>query len=72
MQCKNRLDYEQMVKRIRRENNRMLLHRCQYYLLQLAREVAEASERELTARECSNVLANNKYLLDYDMSNEEV
>ncbi|KAF7154735.1 hypothetical protein RHSIM_Rhsim01G0142400 [Rhododendron simsii] len=28
----------------------MLLRRCRYYMLQLAREVAEASGRELTAR----------------------
>ncbi|KAG5529179.1 hypothetical protein RHGRI_029759 [Rhododendron griersonianum] len=50
----------------------MLLRRCRYYMLQLAREVAEANGRELTPRERSNVLANNKYLSDYDMSDEEV
>lgn len=72
MRRENKLDYERAVKRIRRENNRMLLRRCRYYMLQLAREVAEASGRELTPRERSNVLANNKYLSDYDMSDEEV
>ncbi|KAG5561485.1 hypothetical protein RHGRI_004511 [Rhododendron griersonianum] len=72
MRRENKLDYERVVKRIRRENNRMLLRRCRCYMLQFEREVAEASGKELTPRERSNVLANNKYLSDYDMSDEEV
>ncbi|KAI8535910.1 hypothetical protein RHMOL_Rhmol10G0212100 [Rhododendron molle] len=72
MRHENKLDYDRAVKRIRRENNRMLLRKCRYYMLQLAREVAEASGRELTPREHSNMLANNKYLSDDDMSDEEV
>ncbi|KAG5540933.1 hypothetical protein RHGRI_020980 [Rhododendron griersonianum] len=72
MRRENKLDYERAVRRIRRENNRMLLRRCRYYMLQLAREIAEASGRELTPCERSNVLANSKSLSDYDMSDEEV
>ncbi|KAI8530669.1 hypothetical protein RHMOL_Rhmol11G0077600 [Rhododendron molle] len=72
MRRKNMRDYEGAVERIRRENNRMLLRKCRYYMFQLAKEVAETSGRKLTPRERSNVLANNKYLSDYDISNEEV
>ncbi|KAL7241243.1 hypothetical protein ACSBR2_006796 [Camellia fascicularis] len=64
-------DYEQVVSRIKKENNRMFLQRCRHFMLQLATEMVEASNRELTVTERNNVLNNEKYLSDYYMSDEE-
>ena len=64
-------DYEEAVSRIQKENNRMLLRRCRHFMLQLATEVAEASNRELTITERNHVLNNDKYVSDYYMSDEE-
>ncbi|KAL7208409.1 hypothetical protein ACSBR1_030210 [Camellia fascicularis] len=64
-------DYEEAVSRIQKENNRMLLRRCRHFMLELATEVAEASNRELTITERNHVLHNEKYLSNYCMSDEE-
>jgi hypothetical protein len=44
----NVVNYEKVVKQIRKENNLMLLRRCRYYMLQLTEEMAIATQRELT------------------------
>ncbi|KAL7194222.1 hypothetical protein ACSBR1_034601 [Camellia fascicularis] len=64
-------DYEQAVSRIKKENNRMLLRRCRHFMFQLATEMAEASNRELTVMKRNNVLNNEKYLSDCYMSEEK-
>ncbi|KAL7192809.1 hypothetical protein ACSBR2_024597 [Camellia fascicularis] len=71
MRRRNMGDYEQVVNRIKKENNRMLLRRCRRFMLQLATKMAEVSNRELTVIERNNVLNNDKYLSDYYISNEE-
>ncbi|KAF5934244.1 hypothetical protein HYC85_030415 [Camellia sinensis] len=53
------------VSRIKKENNRMLMRRCRHFMLQLAIEMAKASNRDLTVTERNNVLNNEKYLSDY-------
>ena len=60
----NVVDYEKVVKQIRKENNLMLLRRCRYYMLQLAGEMATATQRELTPNERNNVLSYDEYLSD--------
>ena len=40
-------------------------------MLQLASEMAKAIGRQLTTFEHNNVLNNEKYLSDYEMSDEE-
>ncbi|KAL7215652.1 hypothetical protein ACSBR1_027746 [Camellia fascicularis] len=64
-------DYEKVVSRIKNENNRTLMRRCRHFMLQLAIEMTEASNRELTVIERNNVLNNEKYLSDYYMLDEE-
>lgn len=49
----------------------MLMRRCRYFMLQLATEMAEASQRALTSEERTKALNNEKYLSDYEMSDEE-
>ena len=71
MPRRNMEEYEEAVQRIKRESNRMLMRRCRYYMLQLATEMAEASHRELTTEERTNALNNEKYLSDFEMSNED-
>ena len=39
------------VELIREENHRMLLRRCRFYMLQLAKDSATASGREMTFEE---------------------
>jgi hypothetical protein len=58
------VDYEKVVKQIRKENNLMLLHYCRYYMLQLAEEMATATQKELTPNERNNVLSYDEYLSD--------
>ncbi|CAL5361009.1 unnamed protein product [Camellia sinensis] len=65
MARRNVSDYEKAVSRIKKENNRMLMRRCRHFMLQLATEMAEASNRDLTVIERNNVLNNEKYLSDY-------
>ena len=60
----NVVNYEKVVKQIRKENNLMLLRRCRYYMLQLAEEMATATQRELTPNERNNVLSYEEYLSD--------
>ncbi|KAH7867521.1 hypothetical protein Vadar_034452 [Vaccinium darrowii] len=68
----NKHDYEAAVARIKEENNRMLMRRSRYFMLQLAIEMAEANDRELTENEHNNALNNEKYLSDYAMSDEDM
>ena len=49
----------------------MLMRRYRHFMLQLATEIAEASNRDLTVIERNNILNNEKYLSDYYMSDEE-
>ncbi|CAL5422041.1 unnamed protein product [Camellia sinensis] len=67
MARRNVSDYEKAVSRIKKENNRMLMRRCRHFMLQLATEMAEASNRDLTVIERNNVLNNEKYLSDYNI-----
>jgi hypothetical protein len=60
----NVVNYEKVVKQIRKENNLLLLRRCRYYMLQLAKEMATATQRELTPNESNNVLSYEEYLSD--------
>jgi hypothetical protein len=60
----NVVNYEKVVKQIRKENNLLLLRRCRYYMLQLAKEMATATQRELTPNESNNVLGYEEYLSD--------
>ncbi|KAF5934334.1 hypothetical protein HYC85_030505 [Camellia sinensis] len=72
MARRNVNDYEKAVSRIKKENNRMLMRRCRHFMLQLATEMAEASNRDLTMVERNNVLNNEKYLSDYYIDNSSV
>ena len=60
----NVINYEKVVKQIRKENNLMLLRCCRYYILQLAKKMATATKRELTPNEHNNVLSYEEYLSD--------
>ena len=60
----NVVDYEKVVKQIRKENNLLLLRRCRYYMLQLAKEMVIATQRELTPNESNNMLSYEEYLSD--------
>ena len=60
----NVVNYEKIVKQIRKENNLMLLDHCWYYMLQLAEEMATATQKELTPNERNNVLSYDEYLYD--------
>ncbi|THG09076.1 hypothetical protein TEA_003549 [Camellia sinensis var. sinensis] len=55
MARRNVSDYEKAVSRIKKENNRMLIQRCRHFMLQLATEMAEASNRDLEVIERNNV-----------------
>jgi len=46
--------------KIKKENNLMILNRCRYHMLQLAKELAAAMNRQRTLAERNNVL---NYLL---------
>ncbi|KAF7112934.1 hypothetical protein RHSIM_Rhsim13G0134300 [Rhododendron simsii] len=72
MPTTNKREYEAAVSRIKEENNRMLMRRSRYFMLQLATEMAEANQRELTETEHNNALNNEKYLFDYAMSDEDM
>ena len=56
---------------IREENNRMLLRRCRFYMLKLAKDSATASGREMTFEEECQLLQNPNYLSIDPMSDEE-
>ena len=65
----------QMVKavlQIRKENNRMLLRRCRYYMYKLALDSVRASGRELSVDEQRHLLQNPNYVSDDYMSDEDI
>ncbi|KAH7857281.1 hypothetical protein Vadar_010879 [Vaccinium darrowii] len=68
----NKHEYEAAVARIKEENNRMLMRRSRYFMLQLATEMAEANDRELTENKRNYALNNGKYLSDYAISDEDM
>ena len=66
------MEYEIAVKHVWKENNRMMVHKCRYYMLQLATDmVATVFGRELTTIGWSTVLSNEQYLSDEHMSDED-
>ena len=52
----NMHQYERAVTKIKKENNLMMLRRSRYHMLQLAEELAAATNRQLTLAERNNVL----------------
>ena len=56
--------YERAVKKIKKENNLMILRRSGYHILQLAEELAATTNRQLTLVERNNVLNYKDYLLE--------
>ena len=58
----NMHQYERAVTKIKKENNIMILHRSRYLMLQLAEELAVATNRQLTPAERNNVLNYEDYL----------
>ena len=54
--------YERAVTKIKKENNLMILCRSRYHMLQLAEELAAATNRQLTPTERNNVLNYEDYL----------
>ena len=72
MPRRNRVDYETAVKSVRKKNNRMIVRKCRYYMLQLAIDmVAIAFGRQLTTIKRSTVWSNEQYLLDEYLSDED-
>ena len=60
----NMHQYELVVTKIKKENNLMILRRSRYHMLQLAEELAAATNRQLTPVERNNVLNYEDYLLE--------
>ena len=62
----NMHQYERAVtkKKKKRENNLMILRRSKYDMLQLAEELAVATNRQLTPTKRNNVLNYEDYLLE--------
>ena len=58
----NMHQYERAVTKIKKENNLMILRRSRYHMLQLAEELAVATNRQLTPAERNNVLNYEDYL----------
>nr|POF05319.1 hypothetical protein CFP56_37627 [Quercus suber] len=58
----NMHQYERVVTKIKKENNLMILRRSRYHMLQLAKELADATNRQLTPAERNNVLNYEDYL----------
>ena len=60
----NMHQYERAVtkKKKKRENNLMILRRSKYHMLQLVKELAAATNRQLTPTERNNVLNYEDYL----------
>uniref|UniRef100_A0A7N2R3Q0 Uncharacterized protein n=1 Tax=Quercus lobata TaxID=97700 RepID=A0A7N2R3Q0_QUELO len=58
----NMHQYERAVTKIKKENNLMILRRSRYHMLQLAEELAAATNRQLTPTERNNVLNYEDYL----------
>ena len=61
----NMHQYKRAMAKIKKENNRMILCRCKYLMLQLTEELAVATNRQLTLAECNNVLNYEDYLLEW-------
>ena len=59
---KNMHQYERAVTKIKKENNLMILRRSRYHMLQLAEELAAATNKQLISAECNNVLNYEDYL----------
>ncbi|MCD9643940.1 hypothetical protein HAX54_031832 [Datura stramonium] len=72
MQRKNKDHYEITVKQIRKENNRILVRRCRYYILKLAVEQAQITNRLLSTSERASVLAHELYHSEDEMPNERL
>ena len=58
----NMHQYEHAMTKIKKENNLMILRRSKYHMLQLAEELATATNRQLTPVERNNVLNYEYYL----------
>nr|POE67516.1 hypothetical protein CFP56_36683 [Quercus suber] len=58
----NMHQYERAVTKIKKENNLMILRRSRYHMLQLAEELATATNRQLTLTERNNILNYEDYL----------
>ena len=58
----NMHQYEHAMTKIKKENNLMILRRSKYHMLQLAEELAAATNRKLTPVERNNVLNYKDYL----------
>ena len=63
--------YEESLRIIRKENNRLLLHRCRFYMYKLAKEQATVVDCELTEAEIRNIMNNPNYASNEGMSDEE-
>ena len=61
---RNMHQYERAVKKIKKENNLMIRRRSRYHMLQLAEELAAATNKQLTPMEYNNVLNYEDYLLE--------
>ena len=59
---RNMHQYERVVTTIKKENNLMILHKSRYHMLQLAKELATATNKQLTPTEHNNVLNYKDYL----------
>ena len=59
---RNMHQYERAVTKIKKENNLMILRRSRYHMLQLAKELAATTNRQLTLAERNNVLNYEDYL----------
>nr|POE95713.1 40s ribosomal protein s29 [Quercus suber] len=58
----NMHQYERAVTKIKKENNLIILRRSRYHMLQLIKELAIATNRQLTPTERNNVLSYEDYL----------
>ena len=58
----NMHQYERAVTKIKKENNLMILRRSRYHMLQLAEELAAATNKQLTPAKRNNVLNYEDYL----------
>ena len=59
---RNMHQYELAMTRMKKKNNLMILHRSRYHMLQLAEELATATNRELIPAKRNNALNYEDYL----------
>ena len=64
--------HEEAINRIKDENNRMLMRRGHYRMIQLAMEMYEANVRELTPTMQNKVMNQVQFLSNYKMSDEDM